>query len=60
MKNGGPRIGRVDARNHAKAAAFGRLVGGIQYEVEGGFDVVGGQRTAVVEKYAGFQMKNVG
>ena len=42
------------------AAPFGGAVGGSEDEVEGGLDVGGGERAAIVETDVGAEMENVG
>ncbi len=60
MEDDGERIGRVDVVDQAEASAFRRGVFGIEDEVEGGFNVGGGERAAVVEMDVGAEMENVG
>src|SRR5260370_29409410 len=60
MEDDGQWIGRVDFFDLAEAAALWRFVGGIEDEVESGFNVGGGERAAIVESYVGLQVENVG
>ncbi len=60
MKDDRGGVRRFDGGDHAEGAAFGRAIGGIEDEVEGGFDVGGGERAAVVEADTAAKMEDVG
>src|SRR5260370_36443760 len=52
-------IRRFDFFDHSEAAAFWGFVGGIEDEVESGFDIRGGERVAVVEVDIWFEVEDV-
>ena len=60
MEDDGLRIGGFDRVDHAEGAAFGGTVGGVAHEVDGGFDVGGGDGAAIVEEDAFAEMEDVG
>jgi hypothetical protein len=47
------RIAGFDLFEHADSAALGRLIGGMDDEIERGFYVGGGERAAVMEFHVG-------
>ena len=53
-------IGGFDGGDHAEGAALGGTVGGVAHEVDGGFDVGGGDGAAIVEEDAFAEMEDVG
>jgi hypothetical protein len=59
VKDDGLRIGSFDFVDHAEGTALGRLVSGVEDEIEGGFYVGRGERAAVVEFYVGLEIKDV-
>ncbi len=53
-------IRRSDTRDHAKATALGRVICGIENEIERGLDVRGSERAAVMKTDIGPEVKDVG
>src|ERR1700722_2190594 len=60
MKDDRGGVGSLDGCDHSKGPALGRMSGGFEDGVKGGFDVSGDKRAAIMEMDAWAQMENVG